>query len=79
MEQVTVIDGKVFECSQCGACCRCLNFVLQMKEYDIIGFFGYFNVFNYYKKMSIINNPRLCDWFAVSLGLFLCAPSMGAL
>lgn len=35
MDQVTIIDGKVFECNQCGACCRCLNFIPEMREYDI--------------------------------------------
>ena len=34
MDQITVIDGKIFECSQCGACCRHVDKLAKMKEYD---------------------------------------------
>lgn len=35
MDQVTIINGKVFECRQCGECCRHLDVIPQMKEFDL--------------------------------------------
>lgn len=35
MDQVTIIDGKVFQCSQCGECCRHLDRVPEMAPYDL--------------------------------------------
>lgn len=34
MDEVTVIEGKIFECSQCGACCRYLDRIVAMEAYD---------------------------------------------
>ena len=35
MDEITVINGKVFECNQCGECCRCLNHIDQLQEYNL--------------------------------------------
>lgn len=34
MDKVTIIDGKIFKCRQCGECCRHLDIISQMKEFD---------------------------------------------
>lgn len=34
MDQVTIIDGKKFECSQCGECCKLLKKYPPMADYD---------------------------------------------
>ena len=35
MDAVTIIDGNQFVCEQCGECCRHIDLVPEMKEYDI--------------------------------------------
>ena len=35
LDAVTIIDGKIFKCEQCGECCRHIDFLPCMKEYDI--------------------------------------------
>ena len=58
MDQVTVIDGKIFECNQCGECCRHLDKIPKMKEYNRgDGVCRY--LFN--NKCSIYNQrPNIC-------------------
>ena len=35
MDEVTIIDGKIFKCEQCGECCRHLDIIPSMASYDI--------------------------------------------
>ena len=35
MDEVTIINGKQFECEQCGECCKHIDLVPDMKKYDI--------------------------------------------
>lgn len=34
MDEVTIIDGKVFKCDQCAECCKHINRIPEMAEYD---------------------------------------------
>ena len=35
MDEATVIDGKVFDCEQCGECCRHLDYIPGMEDYNL--------------------------------------------
>lgn len=35
MDEVTIIDGKIFDCKQCGECCRHLYLVPGMEAFDL--------------------------------------------
>lgn len=58
MDQITNINGKIFECKQCGECCRHLDKIPEMVEFDRgDGVCKYLSI----NKCSIYNQrPNIC-------------------